>query len=101
MRVVADSHAIVWYGHDSPSLSGRARDTLDQAMESDGVVISIVTLVELWYVTQTTRAVSQDELDAIREQVSSSPTMDFPYHLLPHRPSYPGAPRNLRCAGHS
>ena len=77
MRVVADSHAIVWYGHDSPSLSGRARDTLDQAMESDGVVISIVTLVELWYVTQTTRGVSQEELDAISEQVSTSPTMGF------------------------
>jgi len=77
VRVVADSHAIVWYGHDSPSLSGRARDTLDQAMESDGVVISIVTLVELWYVTQTTRGVSQEELDAISEQVSTSPTMGF------------------------
>lgn len=77
MRVVADSHAIVWYGHDSPRLSGRARDRLDQAMESDGVVISIVTLVELWYVTQTTRGVSQEELDAISDQVSSSLTMGF------------------------
>lgn len=77
MRVVADSHAIVWYGHDSPRLSGRAQDTLDQAMTSDGVVISIVTLVELWYVTQTTRGVSQEELDAISEQVSTSPTMGF------------------------
>lgn len=77
MRVVADSHAIVWYGHDSPRLSGRARDTLDQAMASDGVVISIVTLVELWYLTQTTRGVSQEELDAISEQVSSSSKMSF------------------------
>ena len=47
MRVVADSHALVWYGHDSPRLSDRARDTLDQAMASGGGVISIVTLVEL------------------------------------------------------
>jgi len=37
------------------------------------VVLSIVTLVELWYVTKTTRGVSQEELDAIVEQVSSSP----------------------------
>ena len=77
MKVVADSHATVWYGHDSPKLSGRARDTLDRAMASDGVVISIATLVELWYVTQTTGGVSQEELDVISEQVSTSPTMGF------------------------
>lgn len=77
MRVVADSHAIVWYGHDSPRLSGRAREILDEAVESDGVILSIVTLVELWYVTKTTRGVSQEELDAISEQVSSSPRMAF------------------------
>ncbi|MDA8393222.1 MAG: PIN domain-containing protein [Actinomycetota bacterium] len=77
MRVVADSHAIVWYGHDSPRLSDRARETLDDAVASDGVVMSIVTLVELWYVTQTTGGVSQEELDAISEQVSSSLTMGF------------------------
>ena len=77
MRVVADSHAIVWYGHDSPRLSDRARETLDQAVASDGLIMSIVTLVELWYVTKTTQGVSQEELDAIREQVSSSPTMGF------------------------
>ncbi len=39
--------------------------------------MSIVTLVELWYVTQTTGGVSQEELDAISEQVSSSLTMGF------------------------
>jgi PIN domain nuclease of toxin-antitoxin system len=77
VRVVADSHAIVWYGHDSPRLSDRARETLDDAVASDGVLLSIVTLVELWYVTQTTRGVSQEELDAISKQVSSSHTIDF------------------------
>ena len=39
--------------------------------------MSIVTLVELWYATQTTRGVSQEELHAIREAVSSSSTMSF------------------------
>jgi len=73
VRAVADSDAIVWYGHDSPKLSDRAREALDDAVASDGVILSIVTLVELWYVTQTTRGVSQEELDAISEQVSSSP----------------------------
>ena len=46
-------------------------------MATDGVVISIVTLVELWYVTKTTRGVSQEELDAIRQAASSSPAMGF------------------------
>jgi len=77
VRVVADSHALVWYGHDSPRLSDRARETLDEALVSDGVIMSIVTLVELWYVTKTTRGVNQEELEAISEQVSSSPTMGF------------------------
>jgi len=77
VRVVADSHTIIWYGHDSPRLSDRAREALDEAVVSDGVILSIVTLVELWYVTKTTRGVSQEELDAISEQVSSSPTMGF------------------------
>lgn len=77
MRVLADSHAIVWYGHDSPRLSDRARETLDEAIVSDGVILSIVTLVELWYVAKTTRGVSQEELDTISEQVASSPTMAF------------------------
>ena len=77
MRVVADSHAIVWYGHDSPRLSDRARETLDEAVASDGVIMSIVTLVEPWYVTKTTRGVSQKELHTISEHVSSSPMMAF------------------------
>lgn len=77
MRVIVDSNAIVWYGHDSPRLSDRARETLDDAVVTDGVIMSIVTLVELWYVTQTTRGISQEELDAISAQVSSSPTMAF------------------------
>ncbi|MHB1773943.1 MAG: type II toxin-antitoxin system VapC family toxin [Acidimicrobiales bacterium] len=75
--MAADSHVIVWYGHDSPRLSDRARETLDEAVASDGVIMSIVTLVELWYVTKTTRGVSQEELDAISEQVSSSLAMGF------------------------
>ena len=50
MTVVADSHTLVWYGHDSPRLSDTARDALDQAMATDGVIISIVALVELWLI---------------------------------------------------
>ncbi len=75
MRVVADSHALVWYGHDSPKLSPRAGDALYDAIAGDGLVISVVSLVELWYVTQTTQGVSTEELTALRQQVDASPTM--------------------------
>jgi PIN domain nuclease of toxin-antitoxin system len=54
MKVVADSHALVWYGHDSSKLSSRASAVLDDATATDGIVVSVATLVDLWYVTQTT-----------------------------------------------
>jgi PIN domain nuclease of toxin-antitoxin system len=76
MRVVADSHALVWYGHDSRKLSQRARDVLDGAVGGEGVVISVISLVELWYVTQTTEGVSTEELAAIRRRVDGSPTIE-------------------------
>lgn len=79
MRVVADSHALVWYGHDSPQLSQRARAALQDAITGEGVVISIVSLVELWYVTQTTQGVNSEELAVLRHRIDASPAM----HLHP------------------
>ncbi len=75
MRVVADSHALIWYGHDSPQLSPRARAALHDALVGDGMVISVVSLVELWYVTQTTKGVSIEELAVLRHQIDASPAM--------------------------
>jgi PIN domain nuclease of toxin-antitoxin system len=48
MRVVADSHAIVWYVQRSTRLSKRAAAALSQAEASDGIVVSVATLVDLW-----------------------------------------------------
>ena len=75
MRVIADSHALAWYGHGSPKLSRRARDVLRDAIAGDGLVVSVVSLVELWYVTQTTQGVNTEELAVLRQQVNASPTM--------------------------
>ena len=69
MRVVADSHAIVWYVQGSPRLSDKATAALNDAEASDGVVVSVATLVDLWYVTQTTQAVSAGDLARIRAAV--------------------------------
>lgn len=43
MRVIADSHASVWYGHDSPKLAPRASAVVDDAIAGDGLVISVVS----------------------------------------------------------
>jgi PIN domain nuclease of toxin-antitoxin system len=75
VRVVSDSHALVWYGHNSAKLSDKARRVLDDASDSEGVVVSVMTFVELWYVTETTQGVSAEELALIRRQVTVRPTM--------------------------
>lgn len=69
MRVVADSHAIFWYLRRSPSLSGTAADTLRAAEE---IVDSVATFVDLWYVTQTTRAITAEELALVRGTLERS-----------------------------
>lgn len=72
MRVVADSHAIVWYLQGSTSLSAPARAALAEAEADGGLVVSVVTLIDLWYVTQTTQTVTTTQLSALRERLASS-----------------------------
>ncbi len=75
MRVLADSHAIVWQSQRSSELSAPAADALLEAEETDGVVVSVATLIDLWYVTQTTKAVTEADLADLREKISSSPEL--------------------------
>ncbi len=77
MRVVADSHAIVWYVQGSPRLSERAAAALFEAETTDGIVVSVATLVDLWYVTQTTKGVSIDDLARLRSAMVASPKVDL------------------------
>ena len=77
MRVVADSHAIVWYVQGSPRLSDRAAAALADAEASEGVVVSVATLVDLWYVTQTTQGISADDLARLRARLLSAPEVDL------------------------
>lgn len=77
MRVVADSHAIVWYLQGSPRLSERAAALLSDAEASEGIVVSVATLVDLWYVTQTTQGVSVGDLARMRSALVSSPKVDL------------------------
>ena len=77
VRVVADSHALVWYVAQSRHLSDRAREVLENAESSDGVVISVASLVDLWYVSQTTAAVSAEEIARIRTVLDGAPTVQL------------------------
>jgi PIN domain nuclease of toxin-antitoxin system len=72
VRVVADSHAIAWYVQGSSRLSGDAADALAAAEASDGIVVSVATFVDLWYVAQTTAAVTIDDLARLRVTLESS-----------------------------
>ncbi len=77
MRVVADSHAVFWYLQGSSRLSEMAATTLADAEASEGIVVSVATLVDLWYVTQTTEAVTQDDLARVRATLEASAQIDL------------------------
>lgn len=44
MKVVADSHALIWFTQDSPQLSARADQAMREAEATDGIAVSVATL---------------------------------------------------------
>lgn len=74
MRVAVDTHALIWFLNGSPLLSVDGRFALREAEGSDGIVVSAAVLVDLWYVTQTTRAFTTEDLDAVRDVVVAEST---------------------------
>ncbi len=77
MRVLADSHAIIWQSQRSPELSDVAADALLQAEETDGVVVSVASLVDLWYVTQSTKPSPTPNWPNCDEKISASPELSL------------------------
>jgi PIN domain nuclease of toxin-antitoxin system len=77
VRVLADSHTIIWQSQRSPELSEDAADALLEAEETDGVVVSVASLTDLWYVTQTTKAVTEADLAELRKTMSASPELSL------------------------
>lgn len=49
MRVVADSHSLLYYRFTPDQLSEPAFEALGNAENSDGLVVSAATLGDLWY----------------------------------------------------
>ena len=58
-------------------LSAPAAEALDGALADGGLVVSIVTLVELWYVTQTTAGISTAELEELRRLLDTTPNVEL------------------------
>lgn len=77
MKVVADSHALVWFTQDSSQLSRGAGDALQEAEAGDGIVVSVATLIDLWYVTQSTQGVSVLDLSDLRGLVTRAHGVDL------------------------
>ncbi|HTW99984.1 MAG TPA: type II toxin-antitoxin system VapC family toxin [Acidimicrobiales bacterium] len=72
MVVVADSHALVWYLSGSRRLSRAARSALEDAEASKGLVVSVASMIDLWYVSQSTGRVSTADLGELRRRLASS-----------------------------
>jgi hypothetical protein len=49
VRVIADSHALIFYLFLPHQLTERALETLGEAEDTGGVVVSAATLGDLWY----------------------------------------------------
>ena len=54
-----------------------AEQALVESEMTDGLVISVATLIDLWYVSQTTQAVTATELDTIRTMLDASTAVAF------------------------
>ena len=67
MRVIADTHALVWYLLDDPDrrLSPAALTALEQAEATDGIAMSVASVVDLWYVIRTRGTFTDDQLDQV------------------------------------
>jgi len=54
--VVADTHAVVWFLTDPPSLSTAARSAMNESIAAGfPVIVSTVTIVEITYLTERLR----------------------------------------------
>lgn len=95
MKVVADSHALVWFSQGSSQLSERAREALGEAEVSEGIVVSVASLIDLWYVTQTTKGVSTQELSDLRRLVTTSAGIDLHPITVEVADRYTGIDRDL------
>ena len=79
--VVADTVTIIWWLADDPRLSEPAADLLQAADEADGIHISAITLIDIWYAThKRSDPIAIDQLAAL-DAVLADPEINI--HVLP------------------
>jgi PIN domain nuclease of toxin-antitoxin system len=79
--VVADTVTIIWWLAGDPRLSEPAADLLQAADDGDGIHVSAITLVDIWYAThKRTDPISTDQLAAL-DTVLADPEINI--HVLP------------------
>lgn len=71
MRVVADSHSLLYYLFTPDQLSDRALDALGTAEDTEGIVVSAATLGDLWYSSRKIgkRALTPGAFESLRDTV--------------------------------
>jgi PIN domain nuclease of toxin-antitoxin system len=76
VRVVADSHSLLFYLFTPDQLSDRALEALGEAEDSEGVVVSAATIGDLWYAShkQGRRALTPGAFELLRRTVFDSTT---------------------------
>jgi PIN domain nuclease of toxin-antitoxin system len=52
---VTDTHALVWYFSDNPSLSRKAVKTFEKTIENGSIIIPIIVLAEIMYIAKKGR----------------------------------------------
>lgn len=67
MLAVADTHALLWYLYDDPRLSAPAREVFERAAhEGDTIGVSVISVVEVFYLAHRPRKVDPLAPDALR-----------------------------------
>ncbi len=69
MRVLADSHVLVWYLTRPERLTALAFQALSGAEASgEGIAVAAVTLIDLWHATRkASQPVTLDEFQAVKQ----------------------------------
>lgn len=60
IHAITDTHGLIWYLSEDPSLSKRAADQFDYALENDRIIgVSAISVVEIIYLVEKGRIVSK------------------------------------------
>lgn len=83
MKIVADTHVLVFYLFTPDRLTDTALEALLEAENTDGIVVSAATLADLWYASQKTS--SPAIAPGVHEQIQATildPTTNLVLHPI-------------------